>query len=459
MGFTGLVLTAMLAEDGFFTQARAADSAAPDAVDPLTPKPPHFPGRAQSVIFLYMMGGPSHVDLFDPKPVLTAKHGKTVGSEPRPLLGSPFRFSRHGQSGIEVSEVLPHLARCVDDLTIIRSMHGDSSVHGAAMLQMNTGSLLQGRPSLGSWVSYGLGTENRNLPSFVVLLDPRGGPTGGAANWSAGYMPVSFQGTPFRNQGDPLLNLSPRAPVTRAEQRAQLDVLAQLNEWHRAARPRESELAARIASYELAYRMQAEAPEAVDLASESEETKTLYGLNDARSADFGRKCLLARRLVERGVRFVQVYSGGFTLNNDEVVTWDAHGNVGKNHRLKCGETDQPIAGLITDLKRRGLLDQTLIVWAGEFGRTPMSQSGTGRDHHPKGFTAWLAGGGVKGGAVVGATDEIGYAAAENPVHVHDLHATILHLLGLDHTLLTFFHGGREQRLTDVEGKVVKQMLL
>jgi hypothetical protein len=457
MGFAGLVLSALLDEDGFFRGARAAGPVAPD-VDPLAPKPPHFPARAKSVIFLYMTGGPSHVDLFDPKPALTANHRKTVGSDQRTLLGSPFRFTRHGGSGIEVSEVLPHLAGCVDDLAIIRSMHADSSVHAVSMLQMNTGSLLQGRPSLGSWVSYGLGTENRNLPSFVVLLDPHGGPYGGAANWAAGYMPVAFQGTPFRNQGAPLLDLSPRAPVTRAEQRAQLDLLAQLNGFHRATRPHESELAARIASYELAFRMQVQAPEAVDLASEPAETKALYGLDDPPSADFGRKCLLARRLVERGVRFVQIYSGGFTLNNDEVVTWDAHSDVAKNHRLKCAETDKPIAGLIADLKRRGLLDETLIVWSGEFGRSPTSQNGNGRDHHPKGFTAWLAGGGVKGGTIVGATDEIGFAAAEDKVHVHDLHATILHLLGIDHTLLTFFHGGREQRLTDVEGKVVKQVL-
>jgi hypothetical protein len=455
MGFTGLALAAMLSEDGFFRTARADDI---DAVNPLAPKTPHFPAQAKSVIYLYMTGGPSHVDLFDPKPVLTAKHGKTAGSNPQPLLRSPFLFSKHGQSGIDVSEVLPELATCIDDMAIIRSMYSDSSVHAVAMIEMNTGSLLQGRPSLGSWVSYGLGTENQSLPSFVVMLDSRGGPYGGAANWSAGYMPVYCQGTTLRNQGDPLLDLTPRAPITRAEQRAQLDVLARLNDFHRAAHPHESELAARIANYELAYRMQSEAPEAVDLDSESEETKALYGLNDPRSAEFGRKCLLARRLVERGVRFVQIYSGGFTLNNDEVVTWDAHGDVSTNHRRKCGETDQPIAGLIKDLKRRGLLDQTLIIWSGEFGRTPTSQSVTGRDHHPHGFTAWLAGGGVKGGTIVGATDEIGHSAVENRVHVHDLHATILHLLGLDHTLLTFFHQGREQRLTDVEGRVVKEVL-
>jgi hypothetical protein len=456
-GFTGLALTAMLAEDRFFAQARAADPQA----GPLAPQSPHFPARAKSVIFLFMYGGPSQVDLFDPKPTLAAKNGKTIDIETRKgvvgkgtLLGSPRTFAKHGESGIEVSDLFPNLARCVDDMAIVRSMYADSFAHGSAMIQMNTGSLFQGKPCLGSWTTYGLGTENRDLPAFVVMTDPRGGPIGGAPNWGAGYMPAMYQGTQFRTQGDPILNLAPRAPVSREEQRAQLDFLATLNETHRAARPHESELSGRIAAYELAYRMQAHAPEAVDLASESDETKELYGLNEPRSADFGRKCLLARRLVERGVRFVQVYCGGG--HNDE--NWDAHGNVDKNHALHCGESDKPIAGLIADLRRRGLLDETLIVWSGEFGRMPINEGGLGRDHNPKGFTAWLAGGGVKGGTVYGATDEIGYAAAEDPVHVHDLHATILHLLGLDHTLLTFFHGGRDQRLTDVHGKVVRDIL-
>ncbi len=456
-GFTGLALTGMLQADGFFARAGAAEASA----DPLAPRPSHFAGKAKSVIFLFMYGGPSQVDLFDPKPILNAKNGKTIDIETRKdqvtkgtLLGSPRKFAKHGASGVEVSDLYPHLSRCVDDMAVIRSMYADSFAHGSAMIQMNSGSLFQGKPCLGSWVTYGLGTENHDLPSFVVLLDPRGGPIGGAPNWSAGYMPATYQGTQFRTQGDPVLNLSPRAPVTRDEQRAQLDFLGKLNETHRAARPHESELAARIASYELAFRMQAHAPDAVDLTQESEETKSLYGMDDSRSADFGRKCLMARRLVERGVRFVQIYSGGGHLDEN----WDAHGGIEKNHVLHCGETDKPIAGLISDLKRRGLLDQTLIVWSGEFGRMPTSQNGTGRDHNPKGFTAWLAGGGVKGGTVVGATDEIGYAAAVDPVHVHDLHATILHLLGLDHKLLTYFHGGREQRLTDVAGNVVKRVL-
>ena len=457
-GFTGVALAAMLAEDGFRAGAQAAD---PATIDPLAPRLSPFPAKAKRVIFLFMYGGPSQVDLFDPKPVLTAKSGQTIDIELRKgavgkgtLLGSPRKFAKHGQCGTEVSDLYPHLAACVDDMAIVRSMHADSFAHGSALIQMNTGSLFQGKPCLGSWTTYGLGTENRDLPGFVVLLDPRGGPIGGAPNWSAGYMPATYQGTQFRVAGDPILNLTPKAPITRDEQRGQLDFLASLNESHRAARPHESELSARIAAYELAYRMQAHAPDAVDVAAEPEETRELYGLNDKVTADFGRKCLMARRLVERGVRFVQVYSGGG--HNDE--NWDAHSNVDKNHELHCKETDRPIAALLIDLKRRGLLDDTLVVWSGEFGRMPTTQGGKGRDHNPQGFTAWLAGGGVKGGTVHGATDEIGYAAAEDKVHVHDLHATILQLLGFDHTALTYFHGGREQRLTDVHGRVVRELL-
>lgn len=457
-GFTGLALTAMLANDGFFAKTAKADEV---FTSPLEPKAPHFPAKAKNVIFLFMYGGPSQVDLFDPKPALNDKNGKTIDIEVRKgqvakgtLFGSPFQFAKHGQSGIEVSELFPELAGCVDDMAVIRSMWADSFAHGSAMIQMNTGSLFQGRPCLGSWTCYGLGTLNQNLPGFVVLLDPRGGPIGGAPNWSSGYMPATYQGTQFRTSGDPILNLSPHGAMTREEQRAQLDFLARLNEPHQAARAHDTDLAARIASYELAYRMQAHAPEAVDLDAESEATKRLYGLDDERCADFGRKCLMARRLVERGVRFVQIYSGGGHLDQN----WDAHGDVKKNHELHCGETDRPMAGLLTDLKNRGLLDETLVVWSGEFGRMPTSQGGVGRDHNPKGFSAWLAGGGVKGGTVHGSTDELGYAAVEKPVHVHDLHATVLHLLGLDHELLTYFHGGREQSLTDVHGKVVSDLL-
>jgi hypothetical protein len=453
-GFTGLALSTLLAEDG----VRADGSPAPD---PLAPKAPPLPSKAKSVIFLFMYGGPSQVDLFDPKPVLNAKNGSTIDIEVRKgstakgtILGTPRRFRKCGESGLEVSDYYEHVGRRADDLCVIRSMWADSFAHGSALIQMNTGSLFQGKPCLGSWTTYGLGTPNRDLPAFVVLLDPRGGPIGGSPNWGAGYMPATYQGTTFRTGGDPILNLSPRAPVTRAEQRAQLDYLASLNEPHRASRPHDSELAARIATYELAYRMQATAPDAVELANESAATKALYGLDDAKTADFGRKCLMARRLVERGVRFVQVYSGGGHLDEN----WDAHSDVDRNHALHCAETDKPIAGLLADLKSRGLLDETLVIWSGEFGRMPISQNGKGRDHNPKGFTAWLAGAGVKGGTVVGSTDELGYAAAENPVHVHDLHATILHLLGFDHTQLTYFHGGRDQRLTDVHGRVVPEVL-
>lgn len=458
-GFTGLALTAMLAQDGFFRKARAGG--VQPAEEPLAPKPSHFPGKAKSVIFLFMYGGPSQVDLFDPKPILNQKDGHTIDLETRKgqvrqvkLLGTPRTFTRHGESGMEISDLYPNLARCADDLCVVRSMYADSFAHGSALIQMNTGSIFQGKPCLGSWTTYGLGTENQNLPGFVVMIDPRGGPIGGSPNWGAGYMPATYQGTQFRVEGDPILNLSPRAPVTREEQRAQLDFLARLNEPHLTDRAYDSDLAARISSYELAYRMQATAPEAVDLSSESQETKDLYGLDDERCADFGRKCLMARRLVERGVRFVQVYSGGGHLDEN----WDAHNGVDKNHTLHCGETDRPIYGLLTDLKRRGLLDETLVIWSGEFGRMPTSENDGGRDHNPKGFTAWLAGGGARGGTVVGATDELGYAAVEDTVHIHDLHATILHLLGLDHTLLTYFHGGRDFRLTDVHGEIVQQAL-
>jgi len=460
-GFTSLALAYLLGRDGFLANSAAAGETATKLINPLAPKRPHFAPRAKSVIFLFMYGGPSQVDLFDPKPDLQAKSGKTIDIEqrkdsvkPGTLLGSTWKFQKYGQAGVEISDLYRNLAQHADEMAIIRSMYSDSFAHGSAILQMNTGSLFQGKPALGSWLTYGLGSESENLPSFVVVLDPRGGPISGPPNWSAGYMPAAYQGTLLRATGDPIVDLSPPSGVTRDEQRQQLDLLGRLNEMHRAGREKETELAARIASYELAFRMQAAAPEAADLSAESEETKQLYGMDEDRSRDFGRKCLLARRLVERGVRFVQIYSGGG--HNDE--NWDAHSNVNANHELHCGETDRPIAGLIADLKRRGLLDSTLIVWGGEFGRMPISQNSLGRDHNPKGFTTWLAGGGVRGGQVVGSTDEIGYAAAENPVHVHDLHATILHLMGIDHTLLTYFHGGREQRLTDVHGRLIEQIL-
>ena len=462
-GFVGTALATLLASDGFLPRSAAAAEGGPVLESPLAPKAPHFPAKAKACIVLFMYGGVSQVDTFDPKPELTRFSGKPIpsldsdpvlkGRNPGLLLGSSRKFARHGQAGTVVSDLYPHFARCVDDVAIIRSMFTDSFAHGSGLLQMNTGFVRQGYPSMGSWVTFGLGTVNQNLPAYVVLLDHRGGPISGPPNWGSGFMPATYQGTQFRTSGDPILNLRPPGGISAAQQRNQLDLLAKLSLSEKAGADH-AELRARIASYELAFRMQSQAPEAVDLASESAETKRLYGLDDPRTERFGRRCLLARRLVERGVRFVQVYSGGGHLDEN----WDAHGDVNKNHELHCGETDQPIAALMTDLKRRGLLDETLVVWTGEFGRTPTAQNGKGRDHSPRGFTAWLAGGGVKGGQTFGATDDFGYAAALNKVHVHDLHATILHLMGFDHTLLTYFHGGRDMRLTDVEGRVVRELV-
>jgi hypothetical protein len=460
-GFAGLALTAMLSDDGFFgPAARAAEA----PVNPLAPRKPHFAARAKAVICLFMYGGVSQVDTWDPKPELVRRTGQPMPNiardialhkrNPGTLLGSPRKFAKHGQSGVEVSDLYPHLAQRVDDLAVIRSTYADSFAHGSGLLQLNTGYLRLGYPSLGSWVSYGLGTCNQNLPAFVVMLDHRGGPIGGAPNWGQGFMPAAFQGTQFRTRGDPILNLSPPAGTSAAGQRNQLDLLNALNRQHQQSTPDNTELKARIASYELAFRMQAHAPEAVDLSRETAATRRLYGLDDARAERFGRRCLLARRLVERGVRFVQVYSGG----GHSEETWDAHKDVIANHELHCGETDRPIAALLTDLKARGLLDSTLVMWTSEFGRTPTGQNGKGRDHSPRGFSTWLAGGGVKGGQVVGVTDEFGYAAVENKVHVHDLHATALHLLGFDHERLTYFHGGRAHRLTDVSGTVLEEII-
>jgi hypothetical protein len=456
-GFVGTALTYLLAQDGLLPRG-GADEPTPN---PLAPRRPHFPPRAKSCICLFMYGGVSQVDTWDPKAELTRRNGEPIpnlagdvqlrGRNPGRLLASSRRFAKWGQSGIEVSDLYPHLARCVDDLAVIRGTYADSFAHGSGLLQMNTGYLRQGYPCLGSWVTYGLGTENQNLPAFVVMLDPRGGPINGPPNWGSGFMPATFQGTQFRTSGDPVLHLAPPAGTSPGQQGEQMRFLNRLNEMHRQGHPDNSELAARIASYELAFRMQSHAPQAVDLASETEATRRLYGLDDPRTEHFGRQCLLARRLVERGVRFIQVYSGGG--HNDQ--NWDAHGDVNRNHELHCGETDRPIAALITDLKRRGLFDETLIVWCSEFGRTPTGQNNRGRDHSPRGFTSWMAGAGIRGGQVIGATDEFGYAAVEDRVHVHDLHASILHLMGMDHTLLTYFHGGRDHRLTDVHGRLIR----
>jgi hypothetical protein len=372
------------------------------------------------------------------------------------LTASPFPFRRHGQSGLPISSLFPYTAQHADDLCVIRSMYTDTAAHASGCLQMNTGSVLIGKPSLGSWLSYGLGTMNEDLPSFVVMTDPRGGPISGASNWTAGYMPAAYQGTLFRSRGTPLLDLATPAGTSEREQRADLDLLARLNSDHLEARPGEMELAARIESYELAWRMQTSAQEAVDLGRETADTIERYGLEHPPTSDFGRKCLIAKRLVERGVRFVQLYSGGGHLED----TWDGHSDCFTNHKLHAGETDRPIGALLTDLKRTGLWDETLVIWGGEFGRTPTSEglNKPGRDHNPFGFSMWLAGAGVQGGTAVGATDELGFNALEPRCHVSDLHATILHLMGLDHTLLTFYYQGLDQRLTGVRGRVIEEVL-
>ncbi len=417
--------------------------------------------RAKHCVFLFMNGGPSQVDTFDPKPLLAKFHNTPyrgeakVGSNGRPighLMRSPFPFTRHGESGLEISSLFPHTARFADDLCVVRSMHADTAAHASGCLQMNTGSIFIGKPSLGSWLSYGLGSLNRNLPAYVVMTDPRGGPIGSASNWSAGYMPAAYQGTLFRGSGSPLLDLDTPAGVTNASQRRSLDLLKTLNEEHLRDHQAESELAARIESYELAYRMQTEALRAVDVERETAETRALYGIDEKQTADFGRKCLIARRLIENGVRFIQLYSGGGHIED----TWDGHNDCITNHRTHAGETDKPIAALIADLKRIGLWDDTLLVWGGEFGRTPTSEGvgKPGRDHDWHGFSMWLAGGGVRGGQAIGATDEFGFRAVEDRCHVSDLHATILHLMGIDHKRLTFPHQGLNQRLTGVEERKV-----
>jgi hypothetical protein len=421
--------------------------------DPLAPRPPHFAPKATSVIWLFMEGAPSAVDLFDPKPELDRNHGKKMAIDvfngnPGPLMKSPFAFRRYGESGAWVCEKYQNVARHVDDIAFVKSCFTESNDHVPALYQMNTGVPRVGLPTAGAWVTYGLGSENRNLPGFVVLGNTQG-IKGGPLNWSAGFLPTTFQGTLFRSQGSPILNLKRPAAVSDDDQRAQLDFVADLNARHLAGHEGEPDLAARIESFELAYRMQSEAADLVDFKQETAETHQLYGLETGASRSFAGKCLLARRLVERGVRFVQVYSDG---------EWDAHSDLAGNHTGHCAATDIPIHGLITDLKRRGLFESTLVIWGGEFGRMPVSQGGNGRDHNPKGFLVWMAGAGIKGGASHGETDEIGYRAEVDPVTVHDLHATMLHLLGVDHKRLTYLHNGRRYRLTDVAGNVLTKVL-
>jgi len=449
-GFSGLALTALLDQNHLLAAEPQQQRA-----NPLAAKPPQFPAKAKSVIFLFMYGGVSHVDTFDPKPELTKNHGKPMNKgkvdvffgNPGNLMASPYTFKKYGQCGTEVSELYPHLAQKVDDLCLVRSVYTTSNNHSPAIFQMNSGNMRPGNPSLGSWVTYGLGSENENLPAYIVMYDWRGGPIGGAPNWSSGFMPAAFQGTAFRSGNVPIVDLNPPRGVDPHLQRAELDFIQKMNQEHLARHAANSDLDARIASYELAFQMQTHAPEAVDISKESEATKKLYGIGEKTTDYFGRQCLIARRLVERGVRFIQLYSGG----GHQQESWDAHYGLDENHRLHCAETDRPMAGLINDLKARGLLDSTLIVWGGEFGRMPISQSAIGRDHNPHGFTMWLAGGGVKGGQVIGATDEYGYKAEVEPYSVHDLHATILHAMGLDHRKLTYYYGGRDQRLTNFGG--------
>ncbi len=468
-GFAGLALVDLLTRDGFFDKSAGAGQR-PGTAEPgaylLAPRRSHFAAKAKHAVFLFMNGAPSQVDTFDYKPALskfdgTAYSGNTpVGSNGRPighLTQTPFEFKKHGDSGLEISSLFPHTARWADDLCVIRSMHTDTAAHASGCLQMNSGSVLIGKPCLGSWLSYGLGTENADLPSFVVMTDPRGGPIGSASNWSAGFMPAAYQGTLFRGSGTPLLDLATPPGVSDRQQRRTLDLIGRLNEEHLARRPNETELAARIQSYELAYRMQTSAADVVDLDREDERTREMYGLGNKVTADFGRKCLITRRLLENGVRFVQLYSGGGHLED----TWDGHSDCITNHKTHAAETDQPIAALIADLKRTGLWDETLLVWGGEFGRTPTSEGvgKPGRDHNPFGFSMWLAGAGVRGGQTIGATDELGFNAILDRCHVSDLHATILHLMGLDHRKLTYFYQGLDQRLTGVEERRVIDKVL
>ncbi|MFP6693284.1 MAG: DUF1501 domain-containing protein [Pirellulales bacterium] len=421
----------------------------------------HHPPRAKSVIFIFLEGGPSAIDLFDPKPKLRELAGKPLppsfapvitpmGEYDAPLLADNRKWKQHGQSGLWVSDWLPHIARCADDLCVIRSCWGNGLNHSNGVCQMNTGAIIGGRPALGSWVSYGLGSENKNLPSFVVMEDNPGKTVNGPRNWSAGFMPAVYQGTQFQSGAAPIRHLKPPADVGNLRQRQKLDLLKQMNRRHAASRE-QSELDARIESYELAFRMQQQAPEAVDLGRETEPTKQMYGMDRKETAVFGRQCLLARRLVERGVRFVQLYHGAGSK-------WDAHSGIEKNHTEHCQSSDKPVAGLLTDLKQRGLLDQTLVIWGGEFGRTPMSEKGNGRDHNPYGFTMWLAGGGVRSGHVHGTTDEVGLHAVEDRLHVHDLHATILSLLGVDHRKLIYLNNGRPERADRNEGRVCKKII-
>lgn len=463
-GFSGLALTSILAGDGFFNkQAGGAETSFQKSriADPFAVNHPRLMPRAKHVIFLFMYGGPPSMDTWDYKPELQKRDGQKIDIETRrrkvkqgTLLGSKQKFRQHGESGLWGSDSFPHINSCLDDICVIKSLYADTFAHGSALIQMNSGSVLQGNPTLGSWLGYGLGSENKNLPAYVVMLDPRGGPIAGAANWSSGFMPAAYQGMHLRNKGEPILDLAPKSRMTRDMQRDQISALHALNAQHIKSRPGYSELQARIASYELAYQLQMTAPEVIDISQETRATQEMYGLFEDYEKvpkaigpeTFGRQCLIARRLIERGTRFVQIYSGGGHGSEN----WDAHSNVDQNLKIHAPEVDRPIRGLLTDLKQRGLLDDTLVVWGGEFGRQAVSQGSLGRDHNPLGFLYWLAGGGVKGGHSHGQTDPLGHRAVENRHHVRDLHATILNLMGIDHELLTYFYGGLDHKLTGVQ---------
>jgi hypothetical protein len=464
MGIGGLALVDLLSQDKLLA-AECVASGSGKVDSSLAAKPPHFKPRAKSVISLFMSGGVSHLDTFQYKPALEKYnrmpmdgHGdiKVRQGYPGPLMKSPFSFKQYGQSGAWVSEIFPNIATIVDDLAFIHSCQGTSNDHVISHYEWNTGSIQMGFPSVGSWITYGLGSENQNLPGFVVVLDQKGGPYAGPPNWQNGFLPAAYQGTVFRSKGDPILDLSaPAQYMTPEQQRARLDQMNLLNQSFNEQYPGISELSARISSYELAYRMQSCAPEAVDISSESDETKELYGINDPACASYGRQCLLARRLVERGVRFVQLMSGAYVSIED---TWDAHADIVANHTKHAREVDKPIAGLITDLKRRGLLDETAVMWHSEFGRMPISQRGLGRDHNPGAMTIFMAGAGIQGGQQIGTSDEVGYKAEEHKMSNHDVHATLLHLLGMDHKRLTYYFNGRNMRLTDVSGELIPQIV-
>lgn len=462
LGCGSLALTSLLKQEGLVSQATAGDE--PQL---LQPRQPHFKPKAKAIIWLFMPGSPSQVDTFDYKPELQKRDGEPLeGADPKTgffttsgkLLKSPFEFKQYGESGAYVSEVFPHTAKHVDDMAFIYSCYSQSNNHTPAMLEMNSGMFLQGRPAVGSWITYGLGSENQNLPGFVVLHGHM--PRGGKPIWSPGFLPKVYQPTSIDGRNStPISNLARQSKMTDSQQRAQLDVLKEMNARHQELRPFEADLAARLESFELAYRMQTAAPEAMDVSQESEETQKAYGVDQKETELVAKQCITARRLVERGVRFVQLYAGTNGGGGGVAdVPWDGHSDIGGNHRIAAKSVDQPIGALLADLKARGLLDETLVIWGGEFGRTSDSQGSQGRDHNPNAFTMWMAGGGIQGGVQFGASDEFGYKAVENRVGVNDLHATILHLMGIDHERLTYRFNGRNFRLTDVAGNVLHDLL-